>query len=334
MRALTVRRPGELGLEQRPDPAAGADELLVAPVVVGMCGTDLDIIDGAIDPAFVAYPIVLGHEWAGRVVTGANGIPPGTRVVVEGLVPCGRCDECLAGATNRCRNYDEFGFTRDGAAADLLVAPIRLVHRLADGVSWESAALVEPAAVVYRALARARPAAGARVLVVGDGTVALLAARLAHIWEPSAVTMLGARAAQAGLAEWAGVDHFTCDRGEAGDGYDLVVEAAGAVSATAAALAAPARGGTVVVLGFPGQGVSVPLVVDDLVNGDITIAGSFSYTSQAWTAVTDLLNSGRLDLGGLVSHRFGLDEYAAAIDALRNPDGIRGKVLVEVAQPG
>ena len=129
MRALTVRRPGDVLLERRDDPRPGAGELLIAPVVVGMCGTDLDIIDGTIDPAFVRYPIVLGHEWAGQVVTGNEAIPAGARVVVEGLLPCGHCSECLAGATNRCQNYDEFGFTRDGAAADLLVAPAPLVHR-------------------------------------------------------------------------------------------------------------------------------------------------------------------------------------------------------------
>ena len=332
MKALTVRAPGHVTLEERSAPTAGPHELLIAPVVVGMCGTDLDIIDGVIDPDYVSYPIVLGHEWAGRVVDGAGHLAAGTRVVVEGLVPCGHCAECATGATNRCMNYDEFGFNRDGAAAELLVAPARVVHPLAEAVSWESAALVEPAAVVYRALERARPRPGSRVLVVGDGTVALLAARLAQLWEPATVTMLGARPAQSELAQWAGVELFTCDAREAGAGYDLVVEAAGAVAATAAALAAPARGGTVVVLGFPGQGVTVPLAVDDIVNGDVTVAGSFSYTSEAWASVTEQLNSGRLDLGGLVTHRFPLGEYAAAIEALRHPDGTRGKVLVDIAE--
>ncbi|HET6847949.1 MAG TPA: alcohol dehydrogenase catalytic domain-containing protein [Gaiellales bacterium] len=330
MRALTVRTPHQVGLEDRPDPVAAPGEMLIAPMVVGMCGTDLDIIDGVVDPAYVAYPIVLGHEWAGRVVTGAAGVEPGTRVVVEGLVPCGHCAECAAGATNRCLNYDEFGFNRDGAAADLLVAPARLVHPLSEEVSWESGALVEPAAVVYRALDRANPAPGARVLVVGDGTVALLAARIAQLWEPATVTMLGARPAQAALAGWAGVELFTCDPAEAGAGYDLVVEAAGAAAATAAALSAPARGGTVIVLGFPGQGVTVPLAVDDLVNGDVTVAGSFSYTSDAWASVVRELNSGRLELGSLVTHRFPLSRYAAAIEALRHPVGARGKVLIDM----
>ena len=121
-----VHRPGELALEQRPDISPGAGQVLIAPVAVGMCGTDLDIIDGTIDPAFVRYPIVLGHEWAGRVLGGSGAIAPGTRVVVEGIVPCGHCGECARGDTNRCENYDEFGFTRDGAAADLLIAPARV----------------------------------------------------------------------------------------------------------------------------------------------------------------------------------------------------------------
>lgn len=330
MRALVVTAPGQVGLEQRPDVSPARGEVLIAPAAVGMCGTDLDIIDGTIDPAFVRYPIVLGHEWAGRVVGGDGGVAPGTRVVVEGVVPCGRCGECARGDTNRCENYDEFGFTRDGAAADLLVAPARLVHPLAEEVSFESGALVEPAAVCYRALERARPVPGERVLVVGDGTVALLTAMLARLWTPAAVAMLGARPAQAELAAQAGVDAFTTDPAEAGGGYDLVVEAAGAAAATAAALAAPRRGGRVVVLGFPGQGVTVPLHVDDLVNADVTVSGSFSYTSAAWARVAGLLRAGRLDLGALVTHRFPLERYPEAIDALRTPTGARGKVLVEI----
>jgi 2-desacetyl-2-hydroxyethyl bacteriochlorophyllide A dehydrogenase len=330
VRALTVREPGALALEERPDAEAGPGEVLLAPVAVGMCGTDLDIIDGRIDPAFVRYPIVLGHEWAGRVVGGDTPLPAGTRVVVEGVIPCGACPECAAGDTNRCRVYDEFGFTRDGAAAELLVAPTGVVHALADHVSWESGALLEPAAVVYRALDRARPRAGERVLVIGDGSVALLVAMLARLWAPAEVVVLGAREDQRPLAAAAGADTFTCEAGEAGAGFDLVVEAAGATAATSAALRAPARGGRVVLLGFPGHGETVPLAVDDLINGDVTVAGSFSYTSAAWAAVVGLLNSGRLDLAPLVTHRFELGAYAEAVAALREPTGTRGKVLLEV----
>lgn len=329
MRALTVVEPGRIELQQRPDLTPGEGEALVAPHVVGVCGTDLDIIDGTIDPNFVRYPLVIGHEFSGTLLTDIDGVAAGTRVVVEGIVPCGVCDECRRGATNRCVTYDELGFIRDGAGADLLRAPLAQIHALAPGVSWESGALVEPAAVVWRALTRARPARGARVLVVGDGTVALLAALLVRQFEPSEVVMLGARGDQAALAAGVGVDSFTTDRAAAGAGHDLVVEAAGSAAATASALAAPGRGAVVLLLGYPGsEPVSLP--VDDVVNGDLTIIGSFAYTRDAWREVVELLNSGALDLSGLVTHRFALDDYERAVATLRHSSGPRGKILLQI----
>ena len=330
MRALTVCQPGTVRLEVRPDITAGPGEVLIAPSLVGMCGTDLEIIDGRIDPAFVNYPIVIGHEWVGTVVGGDPAIAPGTRVVVEGVVTCGRCAACAAGDTNRCEVYDEFGFSRDGAAADLLAAPTGLVYPLSEGVSMESGALVEPAAVVYRALARGNPTPGQRVLVVGDGTVAGIAVALVRLWSPASVTVLGARPEQEPLLRRAGADRFTIDPASAGSGYDLVVEAAGSALASEAAFAAPGRGGTVVMIGYPGADVAVPVVIDDLINGDVSVLGSFSYTTTAWRSVVALLNAGRLDLSFLVTHRFALDRYADALEALRHPTGTRGKVLLEI----
>lgn len=329
MRALTVVEPGVIELQQRPALAVDERMALVAPQVVGVCGTDLDIIDGTIDPNFVRYPLVLGHEFAGTLRTASGETAAGTRVVVEGIVPCGICAECRRGATNRCVTYDEFGFIRDGAAADLLLAPHALIHPLAKAVSWESGALVEPASVVWRALTRAQPEPEARVLIVGDGTVALLAALLVRQFGPDEVVMLGAREDQATLAAGVGADRFVTTADSAAGGYDLVVEAAGSAPATAAALAAPRRGGVVVLLGYPGA-VPVNLPVDDLVNGDVTIIGSFAYTREAWRQVVELLNAGALDLSSLVTHRFPLSGFAEAIATLRNSSGPRGKILLDI----
>ena len=330
--ALIVRQPGDIALTSREAPTRAQGDVLIRPIVVGVCGTDLDIIDGRMDPAYVSYPIVIGHEWSGVVVEpgGSADLKAGDRVVVEGVVPCGHCAACAAGDTNLCENYDEFGFVRDGAMTEQLVAPARLVHRLAPGVSLESGALVEPAAVVLRALLRVEPHPGQRVLVIGDGTVALLAARLVRLWSPGSVTMLGRRSGQSGLAQLAGVDQFETDPVVAGTGFDLVIEAAGSAAAVEAAFRAPARGGQITLLGFPGHGVNVPIGIDDVVNGDITVIGSFSYTSAVWSQVVALLNAGQLELGFLVTHRFELLRWADAIDALRRAPGARGKVLIDV----
>ena len=331
--ALVVRSPGDLGLEQRAVPSPGRGEVLVRPEVVGLCGTDLDIVAGRIDPAYVRYPLVLGHEWSGTVLADGSGtLAPGTRVVVEGIVPCGHCGPCRAGQTNLCDTYDEMGFTRDGAAAGYALVAGSLVHPLAAGVSFADGALVEPAAVVYRGLASVAGKPGRRVLVVGDGTVALLAVRLLGLWSPAEVVLLGQRPAQAALAATAGAARFETDPAQAGTGYDLVVEAAGSPTAVVTALAAARRGGTVLLLGLPPHGATAAVPVDDLVNNDLSIRASFGYTSAAWRDVVALLNSGQLTLDFLVTHCFPVTDWARALDTLRgHPEATpaaRGKVTL------
>jgi L-iditol 2-dehydrogenase len=344
--ALVVRRPGEVVLEDRAAPRPGPGEMLVRPGIVGLCGTDLDIVAGRIDPAYIRYPLVLGHEWSGTVAgadgsaqngEGQNGegqdgevLAPGIRVVGEGIVPCGYCARCRAGQTNLCLTYDELGFTRDGAAASFLAIQRSLVHPLAPGVGAEDAALAEPASVVYRGLSGAAIAPGWRALVVGDGTVALLAVRLLTLWSPAETVVLGRREGQAALAAQAGAARFETDSRAAGTGYDLVVEAAGTTDAVLSALAAARRGGTVVLLGLPPHGATAAVPVDDVVNNDLIIRGSFGYTSAAWREVVTLLNAGLLQLGFLVTHRFPLTEWEAALDTLREPVSPRGKVMLTV----
>ncbi len=328
-RALVVTVPGSVALATRPTPTAGPGETLVRPDLVGLCGTDLEIIGGQVDPAYIRYPIALGHEWTG-IVSGDSPLA-GTRVVVEGIVPCGRCARCARGETNLCRTYDEFGFTRDGAAADLVAVPEPLVHPISAGVTADDAVLTEPASVVYRGLGRAQAGPGSRVLVIGDGTIALLAVHLLRLWSPAEVVLLGRRAAQARLAAAAGAARFETAPEVAGAGYDLVVEAAGSVAAAATAVTAARRGGTVLLLGLPPHGQTVALAVDDVVNNDLAILGSFSYTAAAWRDVVGLLNTGLIRPGFLVTHRFGLADWEHAVACLRGGDGPRGKVVLEIS---
>ncbi len=326
-----VRAPGQTLLLERDVPVAGPGQLLVRPDVVGLCGTDLEIIDGRLDPAYVRYPLVLGHEWSGIVAAGGQGaFPAGTRVVVEGVVPCGHCVGCRAGRTNLCDTYDELGFTRDGAAAEHVLVPSTLAHRVEATVGATDAALVEPAAVVYRALSRAGVGPGQRALIIGDGSVALLTVHLLGLWSPAETVVLGRRPAQAGLAATAGADRFETAPEAAGSGFDLVVEAAGSVDAVADALAAARRGGTVALLGLPPHGKTAAVVPSDIVNRDLTILGSFSYTSSAWHDTVTLLNLGRLRPGFLVTHRYPLTAWDAAVAALRSTEGTRGKVLLDI----
>ncbi|HUY47404.1 MAG TPA: alcohol dehydrogenase catalytic domain-containing protein [Streptosporangiaceae bacterium] len=324
---LMVSSPGDVGLQRRAPLAAADGELLVEPDLVGLCGTDLEIIDGLIDSAYIRYPLALGHEWTG-LVAGDSPLA-GRRVVVEGIIGCGHCARCSAGETNLCETYDEIGFTRDGAATGEIVVPARLAHRLDPAVSAEDAVLTEPSAVACRGLTRAGVTPGCRALVIGDGTIALLAVALLRLWSPAEIVVLGRRPGQAALAAAAGATRFVTEPAGLG-GFDLVVEAAGVAEATASALVAARRGGTVLLLGLPPHGETVALAPDDVVNNDLAILGSFGYTSRAWRDVVTLLNSGQFRPGFLVTHRFALADWEQAIATLRGAQSSRGKILLEV----
>src|SRR5438876_1169891 len=184
-RALVIEEPGTIGIRERPALEPGPGEVVVRPAYCGVCGTDLELLRGEVDPAYVRYPLTIGHEWSGTVESvdaGVQNVAPGDHVVAEGIVPCGRCAFCRAGATNVCEVYDELGFTREGGASDQVLVPARLVHRLEPGISLVDAAVIEPSSVVLRALEKAGLDADERVLVVGDGTIGLLAAYLTGLW--------------------------------------------------------------------------------------------------------------------------------------------------------
>lgn len=332
--ALVVRAPGDVALEPRTGPAAAPGRVRIRPTHVGLCGTDLEIVQGRLDPAYVRYPLVLGHEWSGIVESVGDGVDrvrPGQRVVVEGILACGVCAACRAGRTNMCENYDELGFTVDGAAGPAVVVPAHLVHALADGIEPEAGALVEPAAVVLRGLRELALRPGQRVLVVGDGTVALLAAQLVRMWSPARVTISGRRAEQRGLAAAVGTDEFLVDDAVEPMAYDVVVEAAGSPAAVEAAIRAAARGAQVLLLGIAGHGVTANLPIDDLVNYDIAVRGSFSYTAEAWAETVRLLNAGSFRPAALITHRFAVADFEKAFDVLAAGDGgPRGKVLFDL----
>jgi L-iditol 2-dehydrogenase len=330
-RALVIASPGSIGLEDAVELVPGPGEVVVRPVNVGICGTDLELLAGVADPAYVRYPLVPGHEWSGvieAVGPGVTGLEPGQRVIAEGIIPDRVCEQCVRGNTNLCVVYDEVGFTRAGAAADQILVPAQVVHVLGASVSLLEAALAEPAAVAWRAIGRGQPRPGERVAVVGDGTLALIAAHLLALYSPAELIVAGLRPAQAGLAAELGATGFSV--GDPGGPFDLVVEAAGTAGAVERAIALARRGGRVVLIGLAGSGVAARFAIDDVLYNDLQISASFSYTSAAWAEVTALLGSGRLRLAPLVTHRFPLEAYEEAYEVLRDSSGPRGKVMLDV----
>jgi NADPH:quinone reductase-like Zn-dependent oxidoreductase len=118
-RALVITKPGAIALLVDAL-VPGPGEVVARPAYVGVCGTDLELLDGVVDPAYVRYPLVPGYEWSGLIEAvgpGASGLTPGQPVIAEGIIPDQTCPECVRGNTNLCLTYDEIGSTRAGAAS-------------------------------------------------------------------------------------------------------------------------------------------------------------------------------------------------------------------------
>jgi threonine dehydrogenase-like Zn-dependent dehydrogenase len=168
---------------------------------------------------------------------------------------------------------------------------------------------------------------------VGDGTIALLAAHLVRLFDPVGTTVIGRREEQRELVTRAGADHFVTETPS--EEFDLVIEAAGAGAAVASAIELCARGGMVILLGLPPHGTTVALAPDDLVNNDLIIQGSFSYTRSAFADVVGRVNGGDLRPSFLITHRFALGEVPLAIEALRgtiSSNEPRGKVVIDLVE--
>ena len=339
MRAYLVTGPGSHGLTDLPVPVPGPGEVLVAPAAVGICGSDLELLDGRRPPAFVRYPVVPGHEWAGHVVgvgPGVSGVEAGLPVVAEGVRPCGICPRCAEGRNNLCTGpYAETGFTHPGALAERVVVPAHLLHPLASGRPIGTAALIEPAACVATGLIEVgHPAPASRLAVVGDGPLGLLAVALLRLSNPRELVVVGSRPARMARAQSLGAT-AAVPRDEPGSsgpsglrgGFDLVVEATNAGSGAVRALDLARRGGTVVLLGISGSGV--PAVDPDVLTlGQLRVQGVFAASRQAWRWVVSLYAAGLFDPTELITHRFGLDRAGEAFAVLRDREAGAVKVLV------
>src|SRR5690606_30027862 len=174
VRALVFHGPWELGVEERPDPVAGAGEVVLKVVATGICGSDVHGYTGENGRRFPGQ--VMGHETVARVhELGADvtELAPGDLVTVHPVLSCGTCPACVAGRDHRCPTKKVVGVAPEvsSAFADYLVVPAKNAVRLPESMPVEYGALVEPLSVGYHAVVRSAPTERDRVLVVGGGPI-------------------------------------------------------------------------------------------------------------------------------------------------------------------
>ncbi|MBV9917235.1 MAG: zinc-dependent alcohol dehydrogenase family protein [Solirubrobacterales bacterium] len=331
MRAAVWEKPGELRIEERPDPEPGAADVVVRVGACGMCGTDLHIAEGEFPPA--PYPIVPGHEFAGEVVAVGDEVEDvsvGAHVAVDPSLFCGHCDYCRVQRGNLCRNWNAIGDTVDGAFAELVRAPARNAYELPEGASLRTGALVEPLACAVHGLRRLEPEPGDSVLITGAGTMGLLLLQLLEHGGAAHITVVDRNERRLELARSLGASAIQTDieaaSSEFGDGFDCVVDATGVPAVIQQSFNAVRRGGKVMIFGVAPQEARVDVSPFRIYNDEITVVGSMAVLYTFVQAI-ELVRGGAVNTEPLLTHTFPLDGFEDALAAMRSGKGLKVQVL-------
>jgi L-iditol 2-dehydrogenase len=320
VKALQYVAEGKAQVADLPVPDIGDDEVLIASRAVGVCHSDIDLLEGRYIIPF-SYPLIPGHEWAGEVVKvgpKVAGISVGDRVV----------GECVIGD-------DHFGFSISGAAAEFFVARPEWLHRLPEQLSWTMGALVEPFSVAYYAIVRAGGVdASNTVAVLGAGPIGLAVAAASGAMGARTVVVEPSPDRRAAALQLGASDAVPPEEAEeflrgitGGRGADVVVEASGRPEVMARALELVAFQGRVAYIGID-VGREAPAKLGLIQSKELRITGSIG-SPGVWPETLRFLAASGIDLSPLVTQRFGVDEALDALETAHHPSPTTIKAHVE-----
>ncbi|MCO6450348.1 MAG: alcohol dehydrogenase catalytic domain-containing protein [Caldilineales bacterium] len=321
MQALVLTDHGPELIDNLPTPIPGPGEALLAPRLVGICGTDLALVAGYKG----GYRGVLGHEYVAEVVA-APGYPEwvGCRVVGEINTTCGVCDSCRAGHVTHCQTRRVLGIRDwDGVFAEYFLSPVANLHRLPDEISDAEAVFTEPLAAAYAVLREMPKSSGDRIAILGDGRLGLLIALVlrAEGYDP---LLIGRHQNKLDIANAAGIQ--TTTHVEAARRFDVLIEATGLPHILPEVIDMAAPRATIILksTGIERTQIDASIIV---VNELRLIGSRCGPFAEAIVA----LAAGKIDPKPLISSRFPLNQAVAALESAAQSGVI--KVLLEPNKP-
>jgi len=309
-----------------PMPSAGDGEVVVKLEYVGICGSDVHYYEhGRIGDFIVEGDFILGHECAGSVYEvgrGVTGLEVGDRVALEPGIVCGKCEYCLTGRYNLCQSIEFFATPPyHGCFENFVVFPAHRSFKLPDKISTKEGALIEPLAVGLEAASVAGVKLGDSVVILGSGCIglmSLLASKARGAGDVTVVDVIPKRLERAlALGATRVIDASKADSTKAileatgGEGADVVMETAGAAPTTKQTPFVVKRGGTIVLVGMPPDGV-LQYDFSKLMGQVAEIRTIFRYKNQYPVAIK-ALSSGSIDVSGVVSDEFAFSDLAEAL---------------------
>jgi L-iditol 2-dehydrogenase len=341
--------PGDIRLEQLPEPDVAPGQIKIRVRACSTCGTDVKISRSG-HPNMTA-PQVMGHEIAGEIVSlgdgvdrGPEGWRVGDRVQVIAAIPDGTCPDCLAGHQAICPNQLSMGYQFPGGFAEYMIVPREVLaadglNRIPESLSYAEASLAEPLACVLNGQELARVGQGDTVVVIGSGPIGCLHVRLARARGVSAVILIDLNpdrlAAAAALVH---PDHTVATAGQdpvaavleltGGRGADVVITAAASGAAQEQGLQMLARRGRLSLFGgLPRDAPNITVDANLVHYRELTLVGVNGSTPAQNKQALELIASGAVPVADLITHRLRLDQVLEGIEIVARGDAI--KVTIE-----
>ena len=337
MKAVFIENPGEAVIRDIPRPARKPGEALLKLLYGGICGSDLGSYRGTF--AYFSYPRTPGHEFSAEIVEidgNDRGLKPGMVVVCNPYFNCGECYSCKHGLVNACMSNQTMGVQREGAFSEYITMPL---ERIYDGKGLEPMvlAIIEPLCISYHGVKRAGVKGGDKVLIVGAGTIGILAA-VAAKQKGAEVYIADVSRVKLDYAREFGVDGVVlADGPEAyeravkeitgGNGFDVTIEAVGLPSTFQNCIDAAAFGGRMVLIGVGKENLDFNFTM--IQKKELNVFGSRNALKPDFLELIDLVKAGKIPLKKIITDVYKFDQAPRAFQEMSENAGRMLKVIID-----
>ena len=340
MRTIIISEPGKVAVTENEMPKVKEGEALLKLLYGGICGSDLGTYRGTF--AYASYPRIPGHEFSAQIVEiGENdrGLKPGMIVTCNPYFNCGHCYSCEHGIVNACMDNQTMGCQRDGAFQEYITMPIERVYD-GKGMDAKTLAAIEPFCISYHGVSRANVKEGDKVLVVGAGTIGVLAAIAAKA-KGATVYISDVSAGKLEMAKDFGVDGTLLndspenfEKGVAeitnGNGFDVTIEAVGLPSTFQNCIDACCFGGRMVLIGVGKKNLDFNFTL--IQKKELNVFGSRNALKKDFLELIDIVNAGKAPLHKIITNTYAFDDAAKAFDDFAHNPGNMLKVVFDFSK--
>ncbi|MEP1206383.1 MAG: alcohol dehydrogenase catalytic domain-containing protein [Rhizobiaceae bacterium] len=338
MRAAVLVGPGQFEVKDVPRPQPGRDEVLIRIARTGICGTDLHIFHGHY--AADKLPLIPGHEFTGHVAElgdGVAGLSEGQAVVVDMNIGCDRCYWCRRNEILNCPDMQQMGITIDGAFAEFIAVPARLVIPAPQQTSAQVLALTEPLACVVRAARKAQISFGQSVAVIGAGPIGNLHVQLLRTIGAAPIIASDISQDRRDLACNCGADIAVAPhkmkqavlQATDGRGADVVIESVGSAALYADAQQLLRKGGHLAAFGLTGPGEVLQMDILQTILEENSLKGSVAGMGQDMHDALTLLTHDRIDPAPFIGAEYPLEDIQNAFDTIADaPHNLKTQIVI------